>query len=144
MASFAFVFTLITHLTGGSVGREGTAVQIGGTLANRIAVLFKMNEKTKRIFIMSGISAGFGAVFGTPLAGAFFGMEVCVIGRFGYDALLPLISSYAAHYVTCLFGITEATHSIKSLPEINLYTIAVIINASLAFESRDGFCRFGT
>jgi H+/Cl- antiporter ClcA len=134
MAFFTFTFTILTHLTGGSVGREGTAVQIGGTLANKIGNFFKLNEKMKPIFILSGISAGFGSVFGTPLAGAFFGMEMCFIGKLSYEALLPcFITSFTADYVTRLFGVSHAAYEIQAVPAISLYNIAVVIAASCVF-----------
>ncbi|MFU7517994.1 chloride channel protein, partial [Clostridium sp. HCS.1] len=81
MIFLTFIFTILTHLSGGSAGREGPAVQIGGALTNKVANIFKMEHREKRILIMVGISAAFGAIFGTPLAGTFFGMEVCFIGK---------------------------------------------------------------
>ncbi len=133
-AIFTFVFTILTHLTGGSVGREGTAVQIGGTLANKIGQFFKLNEKLKPVFIMSGISAGFGSVFGTPLSGAFFGMEMCFIGKLSYEALLPcFIASFTANYVTHLFGISHTAYVIQAIPATSIYNIAIIIAASCIY-----------
>ncbi|MGF7143165.1 H+/Cl- antiporter ClcA [Anaerotaenia torta] len=134
MAFFTFTFTILTHLTGGSVGREGTAVQIGGTLANKIGQALKLEDKIKPVFIMSGISAGFGSVFGTPLAGAFFGMEMCFIGKLSYEALLPcFITSFTANYVTHLLGASHAVYEIQAVPAAGAYNILIIAAASCAF-----------
>src|SRR6478609_1052782 len=75
MTPFVLFGTLITHLFGGSVGREGTAVQMGGSIASAFARFFKLKDKNLRILLMSGIAAGFAGVFGTPLAGSIFAVE---------------------------------------------------------------------
>ena len=94
--------TVLTHLFGGSAGREGTAVQMGGSVASQFARWFKLPQQDKRILLMCGMSAGFAAVFGTPVAGAVFALEVLYIGRMKYDGLIPcLISGIIAH-ITCL------------------------------------------
>ena len=94
--------TVITHLFGGSAGREGTAVQMGGSMAAQFAKLFKLHQQQKQILLMCGMSAGFAAVFGTPVAGAIFALEVLFIGRIKYDALIPcLIAGIIAH-ITCV------------------------------------------
>ena len=134
MAALTFAFTILTHLTGGSVGREGTAVQVGGTLANKLGGFSRLNEKAKSILVMAGISAGFGSVFGTPLAGAFFGMEMCFVGKLSYEAMLPcFIASFTANGITHLTGVTHTAYAIQVLPEMSLYNIAVVIAASCIF-----------
>ncbi|GAA0820032.1 chloride channel protein [Clostridium tertium] len=134
MVFLTFIFTVLTHLSGGSAGREGTAVQIGGALTNKLANIFKMEHKEKRILIMSGISAAFGSVFGTPLAGTFFGMEVCFIGKLSYEAMIYcFIGSYTANFVTESLGISHTSHLIKSIPSISLHTLLVLIISSILF-----------
>jgi H+/Cl- antiporter ClcA len=86
MAPLILLTTVITHLFGGSAGREGTAVQIGGSLANLIGSWFKLNEADKKVVLTAGVAAGFGAVFGTPLTGTIFALEVIAIGRIQYNA----------------------------------------------------------
>ncbi|HTC01540.1 MAG TPA: chloride channel protein, partial [Ferruginibacter sp.] len=93
--------TVITHLFGGSAGREGTAVQMGGSIASLFAKWFKLVDEHKSILLMCGMAAGFAAVFGTPVTGTIFALEVLAIGRIKYDALIPcLIASIIAH-ITC-------------------------------------------
>ena len=86
MAVLTFVCSVATHLAGGSAGREGTAVQIGGTIASNVAGIFHLDGRERQDLMLAGISAAFGGVFGTPLAGAFFGMEMCTIGKLNYSA----------------------------------------------------------
>ena len=134
MAILTFIFTVLTHLSGGSAGREGTAVQIGGALTNKIGDIFKLEHKEKRILVMAGISSAFGSVFGTPLAGTFFGMEVCFIGKLSYEAMIYcFIGSYAANFVTESIGINHVGHIIKSVPNISLYTLLIVIISSILF-----------
>src|SRR5450432_3311770 len=85
MAPLVFIATVITHLFGGSAGREGTAVQMGGSIASTICRRLKLPASDVRTLLMVGVAAGFGAVFGTPLTGAIFAIEVLAIGRMSYD-----------------------------------------------------------
>ena len=88
MGILTFLCGTATHLAGGSAGREGAAVQMGGTIASNAAARFGITGHDRRDLMMAGISAAFGAAFGTPLAGAFFGMEMCFIGKLDYGAAL--------------------------------------------------------
>lgn len=134
LAILTFFFTLLTHFSGGSAGREGTAVQIGGTLTSNVADKFGFKGEDRKIIILSGISSAFGSVFGTPLAGAFFGMEVCCIGRLSVNALFPcFLSSYLANAVALLLGAEHNVNSISIVPDISLKFILVFISASIIF-----------
>src|SRR5882757_1811931 len=115
MAPMVLITTIITHLFGGSAGREGTAVQIGGSIAQMFGKWFKLNEKDTRIILIAGIAAGFGAVFGTPLTGAIFAMEVLTIGRIQYNALLPcLIASIIADVTVSAWGVHHTAYHIDA------------------------------
>ncbi|KAA0701233.1 voltage-gated chloride channel protein [Neorhizobium sp. P12A] len=116
MAPFILVSTVLTHLVGGSAGREGTAVQLGGSIASAFAKVFRLKSMDVRILLMAGIAAGFGAVFGTPIAGAVFALEVLTIGRMQYEALLPcLMAAIAADWACHAWGIEHIQYHIGYL-----------------------------
>lgn len=113
MTPLVLLTTIVTHLFGGSAGREGTAVQIGGSMAQLLARWMRLKPADVRILLMTGIAAGFGAVFGTPLTGAVFALEVLAIGVIRYDALIPcLIAAVFADYVCCAWGIHHTHYQI--------------------------------
>jgi H+/Cl- antiporter ClcA len=113
MAPLVLVATLATHLCGGSAGREGTAVQMGGSLADAFSKLCRLDASTRRALLISGIAAGFGSVFGTPLAGALFAIEVLVVGRLAYGHLLPaLVASVVGDLICSAWGIRHPIFSI--------------------------------
>ena len=108
------IATIITLASGGSAGKEGPCAQIGGGLSSIFADLFKFNESERRKLVICGISGGFAAVFGTPIAGAIFGVEVLFAGSILYDVLLPsFISGIMAYQVSKFFGITYFYHPLK-------------------------------
>ncbi len=121
MAPLVLLGTLVTHLFGGSAGREGTAVQMGGSLAGLLARWFRVRPENQRLMLMSGIAAGFGAVFGTPLTGAIFAMEVLVIGRLNYEALIPVLVASLVGDATCTaWGIHHTLYHLDVAPEAGL------------------------
>ena len=117
MAPLVLLTTLITHLFGGSAGREGTAVQMGGGMAALLGRWFSLDEADLRLVLMCGMAAGFAAVFGTPLAGAVFAVEVIVIGKIQFKEFLPCyFSSIVAHLVCLAWGIHHTQYSIHFDP----------------------------
>ena len=121
MAPLIFISTILTHLTGGSAGREGAALQIGGSIGNGISKLFRFEGKEQKVFIMCGMSAAFSAVFGTPLAAAVFSMEVVSVGIMHYSAFLPcVISSLIAHEIALALGAHPEHFLVTDIPDFSL------------------------
>lgn len=111
--------TWITHLFGGSAGREGVAVQIGATLSHALGRRFHL-PKDNRVMLITGMAAGFGGLFQTPLAAVFFSMEVIVAGKIQYEALLPaLIASYTAAYTSHTLGLEKFYVPLKDTLKIS-------------------------
>jgi len=140
MAPLVLIGTLLTHLCGGSAGREGTAVQMGGSLANGYARLLRLGREDLPVLLMAGVAAGFGSVFGTPFAGAVFAMEVLVIGRLHYRAVLPvLVASVVADATCTAWGIGHAQYGIAfASPEgrheiLDGWLAAKVVAAAVAF-----------
>lgn len=117
MAPLILISTVVTQLFGGSVGREGTAVQIGGSIAQMFSKWFGLTADDTRVILTAGIAAGFGAVFGTPLTGAIFAMEVLTIGRIQYTALIPCLVAAIVGDVTVLaWGVHHESYHIAIVP----------------------------
>lgn len=121
MAPLIFISTLITHLFGGSAGREGAALQMGGSIGNALGRLFRFDEKDKHVMIMCGMSAAFSALFGTPMAAAIFPMEMVSVGVMYYIALVPcVISSLVAHGIAVSFGVSNELFLIGEIPAFGI------------------------
>lgn len=143
MTPMILITTILTHLVGGSAGREGTAVQIGGSIAASFAKWFHLNQAEKRILLMCGIAAGFGAVFGTPIAGTIFALEVLVVGKIKYDALLPCLLAAIIAHVTCIScGTLHTTYSIDFVDnaafvfpffKVNILLLLKVVMAGVLF-----------
>lgn len=138
MAPLIFISTLITHLFGGSAGREGAALQLGGSIGNYFGNLFHLEEKERHIMIMCGMSAAFSTLFGTPMAAAIFSMEVVSIGIMHYAALVPcVLAALIGHGIADYYGFTSNIFQIDSIPEFGLSSalIAVLLAILCALVS---------
>lgn len=123
MAPLIFVTTIITHFVGGSAGREGAALQLGGSLGDLFGRLIHLREKDKRTIIISGMSAAFSAIFRTPVAASIFAMEVGTVGTMQYSALVPaVIASLTASYVAGKLGFPLAKYDVFPVPEFSPVT----------------------
>lgn len=126
--------TAVSHLFGGSAGREGTALQMGASLADQLSRPLRLNGADRRILLMSGISAGFGSVFGTPLAGAVFGLEVLAFGRLDYDALFPcLLASVIGDIVTRAWGVHHTIYRVSEVVPLNPRALLATVAAGICF-----------
>lgn len=120
MAPLIFISTILTHLCGGSSGREGAAIQLGGSICNALGKKIKLNENDRHIIIMCGMSAGFSALFGTPMAAAIFALEVISIGIMHYSALVPCVTSaMIARFVAEALGIHPESFGVGEIPAID-------------------------
>jgi len=134
MAPLIFFCTILTHFAGGSAGREGTAVQLGSSLADQLNKFFKIDKEERKILIIAGAGAAFSAAIGTPIAGAFFGLEVIQIGKLRFFAFFEcIVASFVSYYTVRFLGIHHTL-----LPKIHempygAHTLTAIIISGLFF-----------
>lgn len=134
MAPLVLSGTLITHLFGGSAGREGTAVQMGGALADQFSRLFRLDAHARKIVIIMGVSAGFASVFGTPLAGAVFALEFLVLGKMRYEAIVPsFLAAVIGNEVCHAWGVPHTYYSIPEVPAMTLVTFGWTLAVGVLF-----------
>lgn len=120
LAPLIFAATFLTHITGGSAGREGAALQIGGSLASPFGKLFKLDKDDTSILIMCGMAAGFSALFGTPVAAAVFAVEVTIVAAAQYSALVPcMVSGVTAAVVSKILGAEPESFIVSGIPSFN-------------------------
>lgn len=136
MAPLIFVSTVITHLLGGSAGREGAALQLGGSIGYNMGRLFKFGKDELHMIVMAGMSAFFAALFGTPLTAAFFALEVTSVGIMHYSGLVPcLVSAYSAAAIAKFFGLSPVGFALTANVEFgaisSLQTAGVAILCAL-------------
>ncbi|RXK48878.1 chloride channel protein [Aquirufa rosea] len=119
---YILVSTWLSQLLGASVGREGTAVQMGGVAAHQFSNLLSLDNEEKKIWIRAGISAGFSSVFGTPWAGCLFGLEIATVGKWSFKSILPCIfSAVGANWVSLhVWNTNHVIYPTVFLPSINL------------------------
>ena len=117
-APLIFVSTILTHFAGGSAGREGAAIQLGGSIGNQLGSWFHLDEEDRHVMVMCGMSAAFSALFGTPLAAAVFPMEVASVGIMHYAALVPCVcASIVASRLALYFGMQPEAFPVLEVPE---------------------------
>lgn len=128
MAPLIFISTTITHMFGGSAGREGAAVQLGGSIANKLGNLLKLGEDSRHMIVMCGMSAGFSALFGTPLAAAFFSLEVVSVGIMHYSALVPCVTAaMVGHFIAQLLQVPPEVFPVTAVPAIGVLEFIKIL-----------------
>jgi H+/Cl- antiporter ClcA len=126
--------TLLTHLFGGSAGREGTALQMSAAAADQLHQPFKLTSKERTILLIAGLSGGFASVFGTPMAGAIFGIEVLLIANFPYKAIIPsIVSAFLANYITGLWGVGHTHYVITLIPGFSIVGLGATALAGVVF-----------
>lgn len=126
-APLIFLSTVLTHLAGGSAGREGAAIQMGGGIGYQVGRLLRLDEKDQKLIIMCGMSAAFSALFGTPVTAAIFSMEVISVGAMYYSALVPsVISALVGYCIAIHFGVEKTFFSLTGIPEITIPSVILV------------------
>ena len=126
-APLIFVSTVLTHLAGGSAGREGAAIQMGGGIGHWLGRLLRLDEKDQKLIIMCGMSAAFSALFGTPVTAAVFSMEVISVGAMYYSALVPcVLSALVGYCIAVRCGVEKTFFPLASYPEITIPSVVKI------------------
>ena len=134
MAPLVFFSTLLTHIVGGSAGREGTAVQMGGAIADQFTQLFKLDAKDRKYLFIIGISSGFAAVFGTPIAGAIFALEALSFKNIKlHQIIASFLVAYIAHYTCLAWEVTHTFYTIPHMPSISISTLTWALFAGIIF-----------
>ena len=142
-APLVFAATILTHLCGGSSGREGAILQIGGSISSKIGRWMGLDDKDRRVITMCGMSAAFSALFGTPLTAAMFSMEVTSVGVLYYAAIVPcVLSSIVGLWVAQAFHVPATQFSLEGVPNLSPLTLAQVIGLGVLFALLSiFFCR---
>ena len=142
-APLIFVATILTHLVGGSAGREGAALQLGGSLGAWLGRVVHLDAKDRRVMVMCGMSAAFSALFGTPLTAAMFSMEVTSVGVLYYAAIVPcVLSSIVGLWMAQAFHVPPTQFSLDGVPNLTPLTLVQVIGLGILFALLSVFfCR---
>jgi H+/Cl- antiporter ClcA len=134
MAPLVFISTLLTHVAGGSAGREGTAVQMGGAIADQFTTLFKLSSAERKTILIMGVSAGFAAVFGTPFAAAIFALEIMSFRKVKFENIIPsFLAAFGAHYICLAWQVKHTVYSIDIIPSITISSLSWTMLAGIIF-----------
>ena len=134
MAPMVYIGTILTHLFGGSAGREGTAVQMSTAIADQFTGIFKLSQQERKVILISAISAGFASVFGTPITGAVFAIEVLYFSRVSFKSIIPsFLTAYIAYYTVEFFQIPHTIYPKPFVTEMNLQIIPWLLFAGILF-----------
>ncbi|HIR77230.1 MAG TPA: chloride channel protein [Candidatus Choladousia intestinipullorum] len=132
-APLIFISTALTHLAGGSAGREGAAIQLGGSIGNQIGKWIRLDDADRHMIVMCGMSAAFAALFGTPMAAAIFSLEVTSVGVMYYAALMPcVIASLVASHLAGMLGVQAEAFRVMDIPEITVLTCAKMLAVAIS------------
>ena len=134
MAPLVFISSLLTHLGGGSAGREGTAVQMGGAIADQCTSIFKLTTAERKTILIMGVSAGFAAVFGTPFAAAIFALEIMSFKKIKFENIIPsFLAAFGAHYICLAWQVKHTVYSIDIIPSITISSLSWTVLAGIIF-----------
>lgn len=133
-APLVFFSTILTHLVGGSSGREGAILQIGGSISSKVGQWMKLDDKDSRIITMCGMAAAFSALFGTPITAAMFAMEVVSVGVLYYAAIVPCaVSSIMGLWVAKLFHVPATAFPLTGIPDLSPVALLQVIVLGVLF-----------
>ncbi|MCY7369212.1 MAG: chloride channel protein [Chamaesiphon sp.] len=134
MAPLVLVGTTIAHIVGASAGREGTAVQMGVAIVDRLTQLLRLDAGDRKMLLMAGISGGIASVFGTPLGGMVFGLEVLTVGSFRHNGIFPcLMTAIIGDRITLAWGLHRQVYRVPIVPPLTIWGILTAIVAGIAF-----------
>lgn len=143
LAPLIFVGTFLTHLCGGSAGREGAALQLGGSIAQNIGRILRLDSKDMSLIVLSGMSGVFAALFGTPLTATLFALEVVSVGIIYYSGSIPcLVSSLVSYSISRLLGVNAEGYKLNNVPEFDaIPLLKVAVLAALCAILSIVFCK---
>ncbi|MES2418517.1 MAG: voltage-gated chloride channel family protein [Bacteroidota bacterium] len=134
MAPLVLVATIVTHLFGGSAGREGTALQLAAAFSDQLTKPFRLSAKDRSTLLIAGLSAGFASIFGTPWAGAIFGLEVLLLGSIKMEHIFPAVAAaFIADFITRSWQVGHTHYTISEVPSVDFKGVFYAAMAGIAF-----------